>query len=249
MAEAENGGPERALDTVERVEPMTGWGKAGFLYLPTIWALIAGAHLIVFASFLLALVVVLFLHPHLKGFAPSIVFLAGGCVIFGAILIYPIHFFRKMRVRKRETGSIFPSGEELAAIRYRRQHAPAWVRTCVLLFFCLIAFGATHALWSSPHRQILVNWSIPALFWLIAIMVAIDAFMPLPGRQWTGFAASGAFGTMAILTVAAIIHHGDCKISDSVFPVLMAALSIACAIISVREGRCKVRGTKRAVVP
>lgn len=129
MTGAEIVGPERTPNAVKPAQQMMGWGKVGFLLLPTMWALIAGADLILCAFFILIFSVVVVLHPHAyKEIAPSMAFLGGACLVFGAILIYPIRFFRELRLRKRETGSIFPSGEELGAIRYRRQHPPAWVR-------------------------------------------------------------------------------------------------------------------------
>jgi hypothetical protein len=93
-----------------------------------------------------------------------------------------------------------------------------------------------------------LNWSIPALFFPIAIVLTFDVFMPRPDRQWTGFTVSGAFGVLAILAVISIIHSSDYKISRSLFPVLMAALCIACAVASMRERR-KVRDAKSGLGP
>ncbi|HEV2324966.1 MAG TPA: hypothetical protein VGS10_13530 [Terracidiphilus sp.] len=127
-------------------------------------------------------------------------------------------------------------------------YPPAWVRILIVSFFCLIAFGATHTIWTTSYRRVPANWIIPSLFWLIAIVVAIDVFIPRSGRQWTGFLASGAFGTIAILTVAGIVHHGG-YISEWVFPILMAALSVGLAVLSVRERKRGVREEKGGVVP
>jgi len=82
----------------------------------------------------------------------------------------------------------------------------------------------------------------PALFWLVAVIVAFDLFWPQPGRQWTGFMVSGAFGILAIIGVVAIVRHGNHIASECVFPLLMVSLSIGLAVASVREGKRKVRG-------
>jgi predicted membrane channel-forming protein YqfA (hemolysin III family) len=110
-----------------------------------------------------------------------------------------------------------------------------------VLFFCLIAFAATHSLWISPDRQVFFAWGIPALVWLVAFMAVVDAISPRPGRQWTGFVVSGAFGLIAVLAGALIFHHGKYSPSDSFFPLLMAFLSLLSSIISVHEGKKKVR--------
>lgn len=244
MAKARIVGSDHPLGAARCAQPMTGWGKVDFLFLPVSWTLIAGPLLIVSAFSLLAFIVALVRHAQtFKEIAPSLLIVGVACIIFGAILAYPIHFFRKMRHRKRLTGSIFPAGEEFAAFRYHREHPSTWKRILLVSFFCLIAFSATHALWSGPYRRVSTNWIIPALLWLIAILVAVDAFIPRSGRRWTGFTASGAFGAIAILAVSIIVHRGA-YVSDWVFPILMATVCAGLLVSTAREGKGKARKRK-----
>jgi len=127
------------------------------------------------------------------------------------------------------------SQSNAVAIRYRGEHPLVWKRIVVVSFFSLLAFGITHALRVNPRRHLLGLWSIPALFWLIAMMAAIDAFVPRPNRRWTGFVVSGAFGTLAILGIAGIIHGRSYKLSGFLaYTLLMAVLSIVSAKMSLR---------------
>ncbi len=229
---------------------MTRWEKCEFLIFPVSWSALAGVPFLVSALFLIAFAVSMLVHfqeiihhpDRLKNLEPSLVFLAALLVVSGALLIYPVSAFRKMFRRKKESGSIFPCDEELAARRYREYHPPMWLRILCILFFSLIAVGATGSLITSSDRLVLAAWSWPALFWLVAIMVAVDAVWPRPGRQWTGFVASGAFSLLAVLTTVLITRHGKYSTSDLFFPLLMAFSSLFFAVVSVHEGKKKMRG-------
>ncbi|HTW82252.1 MAG TPA: hypothetical protein VME23_22085 [Terracidiphilus sp.] len=257
MSESANREQELGLRETDPVARMTRWEKCGFWIPPVCWGLCAVVPFFVSASFLMAFAVSLLIHfqgiihhpDWLKNIGPSMAFLAGMLVISGALLVYPVSAFRKMARRKKESGSIYPSGEELIARRNRWEHPPAWLRIVVVLFFCLVAFAATHAVWADPGRYLLLNLDFPALFWLIAIMVAIDVFWPRVGRQWTGFVASGAFGLLAIIGTVAVIRHGNHKASDWGFPLLMASFAVFLAVASVHEGRKKVRITPASQAP
>jgi peptidoglycan/LPS O-acetylase OafA/YrhL len=151
-----------------------------------------------------------------------------------------------MRIRMRETGSLFLRGEELVAFRYRRKHPPAWMRVWVALFFCLIPFGMTYKMMVTPHHLVLAAWSVAGLFWLIAIAVTIDMARPRSERQWTGFVVSGAFGALAVMAVVAVIRHGDHKAYDWFFPLLLSSLSGSFAVATVCDGRKKSADAPRA---
>jgi len=109
---------------------MTRWEKCDFWFLPTLWALCWGVPFLISASFLVALGVSFLIHLQgyihhpewFKNLEPSLVFLTAMLVISGAILIYPVSIFRKMTHSKKESGSLYPSGEELTARRFRREH-------------------------------------------------------------------------------------------------------------------------------
>lgn len=131
-----------------------------------------------------------------------------------------------------------PNEEEQVATGNRGEHPPSWRRILIVSFFSLLASGVTHALWVSHLRHLLTPWSIPALFWLIAVIAAIDAFMPRPDRQWTGFVVSGAFGALAVIGIAGIIYSGNYRFSRFFgYTLLMAGLSIGCTTMSVRKGK------------
>jgi hypothetical protein len=137
---------------------------------------------------------------------------------------------------------------DVVAIRYRGEHPLVWKRIIVVSFFSLLAFGITHALWVNPRRHLLGLWSIPSLFWLIAMMAAIDAFIPRPDRRWTVFVVSGAFGTLAILGIAGIIHGRSYRLSGFLaYTLLMAGLSIVSAAMGLRVARHKPPETRDRV--
>jgi len=102
MAEAESNGPEQALNDVERVPSMTFWEKVGFSWFPSFWALIAAPLLLLFAFYFFTLALALLRHPHLfkQGGASWLLFLAASCIVLGSILVYPVRFFCKMRMRR-----------------------------------------------------------------------------------------------------------------------------------------------------
>jgi len=247
MSESANREQELGLRETDPVARMTRWEKCGFWIPPVCWGLCAVMPFLLSALSLIAFSVSLVIRLQgvirdpelLKNLGPTIVLL----VIPGAVLMYPVSVFRKMARRKKETGSIYPSGEELIARRNRWEHPPAWLRIAVVLFFCLIAFAATHSLWVSPDRRVSVYWGFPALFWLVAVIVIVDVVWPRPGRQWTGFLISGVFGLMAIMAVVLIVHRGKYTSSDWGFPLLMASFAVLFAVASVHEGKKKVRIT------
>ena len=249
MSEGANNEQEQNLREIDGVAKMTRWEKFEFWFSPVFWATSMGALFLVSAFCVVGTVVIVLFHfqiaihhpDRLKYIGTYLAYLAAALAISGAVLLYPIKVFRKMARRKKESGSLCPSGEELAARRYRQEHPSVWLRIPVVLFFCLIAFAATHSLWISPDRQVFFAWGIPALVWLVAFMAVVDAISPRPGRQWTGFVVSGAFGLIAVLAGALIFHRGKYSPSDSFFPLLMAFLSLLSSIISVHEGKKKVR--------
>ena len=243
MAEAESDCPEQALNDVERVPSMTFWEKVGFSWFPSLWALIAAPLLLLFAFYFFTLALALLRHPHLfkQGGASWLLFLAASCIVLGAILVYPVRFFRRMWIRKRKTRSLFPSGEDLLAFRfrreYRREHPPVWMRVYVFSFSCLIAFGVTRSVIMNPPGRAFVAWGVPALFWLIAIVGTVDSVWPRRSRLWTGFVLSGSLGVLAILTVIAVIRYGDHKAYDWFFPLVFALPSGFFAVATVRDGK------------
>jgi hypothetical protein len=249
MAEGESASPEQELNDIERVPSMTFWEKVGFLWFPSFWALIAAPLLLQFASYFFTFAFALLRHPQLfkqGAFWSWLAFLVANCAAFGAILVYPVRFFRKMRIRKKETGILFPGGEELVAFRYRRKHPPAWMRIWIALIFSLPAFGITYRMMVTSHRLALAEWSVAGLFWLIAIAATVDMARPRSERRWTGFVVSGAFGVLAVMAAVAIIRNGGHKAFDFFFPLLFASLSSFLAVMTVCGGRKKSAGAPRA---
>lgn len=257
MSQDANSEQEQNLREIDSVARMTRWEKFEFWLPPTCWGFCAGVPFLVSSSFLIAFSLSLLIHLQgyihhpewLKNLGPSLVFLTAMLAFSGALLIYPASVFRKMARRKKESGSLYPSGEELVARRHRWEHPSAWLKIAVVLFFCLIAFAASHAVWTDPGRYLLLNLGFPALFWLIAIIVVFDVFWPRPGRRWTGFVASGAFALLAIIGVAAVIRHGNHTASEWGFPLSMALFSIFCVVASVHEGKKKVRKAPASPAP
>ena len=245
MAEAENDGPKPALNDIEPVPSMTFWEKVGFLWFPTYLTLVAAPFFLIAAFLLAGFTVVFVLHPHLfkqEQGAHSLLWLAAGCAVFGAMLVYPARFFRKMRKRKRETGSLFPSGEELAALWFRKEHPPVWMRILVPLLFSLPAFGITYEMMVTPGHRALAAWGITGLFWLIAIAVAVDAFWPRKERLWTWFVASGALGALAIMFAVVDRRQGYHGALAWIAPILFASLSVLAAVTTIRDAKKRMRG-------
>jgi len=243
MAEAENGGPKPALSDVELVPPMTFWEKVGFLALPVVWALLMPITALLF----IALTLPLLLHPRdffnqfLDQSASLQIFMVASYLLFAAILIYPVRFFRKMFIRKRKTGSILPVGGELAALWFRKKRPPLWMRIYAVSFFCLIACSLTYKTIVPPAHHPFAAWGAVAIFWLIPITATIDVFWPRKERLWTGFVASGAFGALAIMAAVAIIHQGYHGAGGWIGLVLFASLSVLAAIMTVRDAK-RMRG-------
>jgi hypothetical protein len=246
MAEGESARSQQALDDIEHISPMTLWEKVGFSFLP----ILLTSFMPIAALFFFAFTFAFLLHPHslFNQGASLLGFIAFSWVVFGAILVYPVWFFRKMLTRKRETGILFLGGEELVAFRYSRKHPPAWMRIWIALLFSLPAFGVTYRMMVTPHHQILAAWSVAGLFWLIAIAATIDMSRPRSERRWTGFVVSGAFGALAVMAAVAIIRDGGHKALDFFFPLLFASLSGFFAVVTVCDGRKKSADAPRARV-
>lgn len=249
MPKDPNSDHEQSPREIDSVATMTRWEKCEFLFVPVSLATLGGFELLVLAFCLIKLsLTVLFnfqtvIHhlDRLKQLGPSVAIIIGSLLtISGVLLISPALAFRKMIRRKKQSGSFYPNGEELLARRYRAEHPPSWLRAAVVLFVSLIAFGATHSLWVSTYRRVPIVWSWPGLLWLVAIMAAVDAIRPRPGRLWTGTVVSGAFTLETILAVVLIVHHGKYTASDWGFPLLMAFCSVLSAVVTVREGKKKM---------
>jgi hypothetical protein len=225
MADPGNGGADNALDEVERLPPMAFGEKFLFLAFPA-WVTIVGMPFFLSAYFSIRIPILLFLHPppykYIKQLEPTLVYLFVSTLVFAAILLYPVSVIRRMVRRKRATGSTFPSGEELAAIRLRWKNPSWWKRAYPPGFFALIATGWTYTMATAPHRLPLAAWSFPALAWIIVIMVAIDCFFPRPGRLWTGICTSGAFGSLAAVYLIGAPHGLRRQAEYWIFPIFTA---------------------------
>jgi hypothetical protein len=247
MTEAESDGPEPTSSDVERIPSMTFWEKVGFSFLPIFMVPFMPIAALFFFSFTFAFLRDPYLFKResqefLKQGTPLLVFTVVSCAIFGAILVYPVQFFRKMRIRKRTTRSLFPSGGELVALRYRRKHPPAWMKIYVVSFLCLIAFGVTYKTIVPPAHHPYAAWGVVGLFWLIAIAAAVDATWPRQERLWTGFVFSGAFGILAIVLAIGIIRSGHQKAWYWLYPLLFALISGFLGAATIRDKRKRMCG-------
>jgi hypothetical protein len=258
MSEVANSEQEQSSHEIDSVARMTRWEKCEFLFLPVSLAALAGFELLVLAFCLIKLsLTVLFnfqtvIHhlDRLKQLGPSLAIVIGSLLaISGVLLIHPALVLRKMVRRKKQSGRYCPNGEELLARKYRSDHLPLWLRVVVPLFFSLIAIAVTHSLWVSPEGRVRADWIWPALLWLVAIIVAVEAISSRPGRQWTGFVASSALGLEAILAVVAIFHQSRHTASGWGFPLLMALFSVIFAVATVQEGKKKVRNARASHAP
>jgi hypothetical protein len=247
MADPGDGSTENALNEVERVSPMTLREKCDFLIFP-LWLATIGTALLPTAAALIALSVLVVIHPPLiRQYASVLALYSAMLLIFAAILIHPVSVARKMILRRRTSGSFFPSGEELAAFRLRNQNRPSFQRIFVVGFFGLIAVAWTHEMIrTAPHHHFVIAWSFPAMMWVISIMAAVDCFRPRPERLWTGICVSGAFGTLAILYVIAALHIPERRNEFWVFPLLWGSLAVFVAILEIRRWKRR-RGERRPV--
>ena len=246
MADLQDGDAESALGEVERVPPMTLEEKFALLTTPVCLAA-GGLAVIAVNAFVLAKVLAAFLPnfrwyahhlDHLKMVVVAVLaVVAPAVVISGGLLVYPALVFRKMLRRKKETGSLLPQGEELAARRRKWKH-PSWrLKVWPPSFFALIAGGWTYELSTAPHRLPLAAWSFPALAWVIVILVAIDCFFPRPDRLWTGICDSVAFGSLAAVYLIGAPHGLRRNAEYWIFPVLTGSIAILCAFWVIRDWR------------
>jgi hypothetical protein len=247
MAEPGDGGTENALDEVERVSPMTSGERFLFWCMPSSLAL-CGASLLAVGAFVWVRISIALLvsfqkylnHPErLKALAQDLMAAAimeAFAVALAAIfLFYPALVLRKMLRRKRETGSVLPQGEELAARRRKWKNPSWWTKTWVPGFFALIASGWTYKCITAPHRLPLAVWSFPALAWVIVVMVAIDCFFPRPDRIWTGICDSVAFGALAAVYLIGAPHAMMRKTTFWIFPFLTGGIAIVLAFWVIRD--------------
>lgn len=240
---------DQRLREIDACARMTRWEKFEFWFSPVFWTSSMGVLFLVCALCAAGTVVIVLFHLQIAIHHPDrlkyvwtyLAYLAAPLAISGAVLIYPVSVFRKMARRKKETGSPYPSGEELIAHRYRSEHPAVWSRVAIVLFFSLIAFAVTRSLWASPDRWALTYWIWPDLLWLVAIMVSVEAISPRPGRQWTGFVASSALGLEAILAVIAILRHNKHTATSWGFAFLMALFFVVFAVATIQEGKKKAR--------
>jgi hypothetical protein len=212
-----------------------------FLAFPA-WVTIVGTPFFVSAYFSIRIPILLFLHPHykyIKQVEPTLIYLFVSTLVFGAILVYPVSVIRRMVRRKRVTGSSFPSGEELAAFRFRWKNPSWWRRAIAPGFFAVIATGWTYAVIASPHRHPLppLIWSFPALMWAIAITAAIDSFFPRRGRLWTGVCSGAAFGSLAAVYLVGAPHALKREVEYWIFPLLTGSIAVYVAISVIRDWR------------
>jgi predicted membrane channel-forming protein YqfA (hemolysin III family) len=233
---------KQALDDIEIVPSMTFWEKVSFLWWPTYSTLIAAPLLLILAYGLALVTIGLFFHPHsFKQGVSSLLFIVAGCVVFGALLVYPLRFFRKLRIRKRRSGSHFPSGGELVGLRLRKKHPSAWVRICTLSCFYLIAIGVTYKTFETADLHSFRIWVPASLFWSIAFVATVEAFRPRPERLWTGVLGSGAFCCLAVVAAVSIIRSGDTKSIAWLWPLIFAYCSGYLAVATFRGFGKRVR--------
>jgi hypothetical protein len=244
MADAGDGELGNALEETVRVPPMTRGEKFAFWAMPFCLALMAVPLLAADAYGLIIVAVAFWPNSHwylqhpdrLKMVLEDVLGInAYAFVLVGALLVYPAFFFRKMLRRKKETGSVLPQGEELAA-RRRKWKNPSWrMKAWPPGFFALIASGWTYKCITAPHRLPLAVWSFPALAWVIVILVAIDCFFPRTGRLWTGICDSVAFGSLAAIYLIGAPHALRRQAAFWIFPILTGGFAIVLAFWVIRD--------------
>ncbi len=251
-----NSPPELSQGAAGSVPGMTPWEKFVFLFWPA-WLTLLAVPLLAVMAFGLIKIAAAFLpnfhwyvhHPDRLKIALEavLVILAYGILILGALLVYPALVFRKMIRRRKETGSVLPQGEELAARRWKKKNPSRWTRAWIPGFFALVAGGWTYEFALAPHRLRLILWAFPALMWVIATMAAMDCFFPRRERLWTGVCASGAFALLAAVYLVAAPHVLQRQASYWIFPFLTGSIGIVLAILIIRDwrrerGRASVAG-------
>ncbi len=254
-----NSPPELSQGAAGCVPGMTRWERFVLCLWPAWLALLAIPLLAVTAFGLIKINIAFWPNSHwyfhhrdrLKMVMETVLaVLAYTAVILGALLVYPALFFRRMLRRKKETGSVFPQGEELAAHRRKRKTPSLWTKTWVVGVFALIAAGWTHVMIrNAPHHHFVLAWSFPALMWVVAIMVAIDAFFPRRERLWTGVIFAAAFGALTVFYVIAQRHISERRTDLWFFPILWGSIAIAAAIAVIgdwRQKRGRASGANRA---
>lgn len=216
--------------------------KINFLSFPACLVLVA-VPLLLFAAFcLLALSCCLLHNPHqLKSELSLFALFAVDCAVLGIVLIYPVRLLRKTLKRKSETSRYLPSGEELAAFRYRQKHPSAWMRVYTLSWFYLIPIVVTCKTFEAAGLHSFQAWVPASLFWLIAFAITVEMTRPRPERLWAGFLASSSFGTLALLAAVAIIRSGNPKSLAWLLPLLFAFCSGYLAVATFRGFGKRVR--------
>lgn len=214
---------------------MTIGERFNLFQFPAIVAAIALPLLAIAAYGLATLSIALFDRPqYLRQGISWMLFLAANCLAFGLLLVYPAHFFRTMRNRKEKTGSYLPTGEELIAFRRRKKTLSVSMRVLTGSCFSLIAFGITYKTFATAGHHSFAAWCVVFLFWLIALVFAVEAFWLRPERLWTGVLGAGAFGCLAVLTTAEIIRSGNPKSFAWLVPLFFGSFSASLAMITFR---------------
>ena len=212
---------------------MTLWEKVGFFFLPIFLPLFMPI-----AAFFLHLCVSTPSPRLVESGRVLVVFIAFSCVVFGAILVYPVWFFCKMRARKRKTGSL--------SARRRTGCVPASEKASsgvdenlgrFALFAACIRHHLSHDGDVSPPGAGRVErcW----LFWLIAIAVTIDMARPRSERRWTGIVFRGLRRSGGQWLRSRLSATAVTRLLIFSFPLLFASLSGFLAVMTVYDGRKK----------
>jgi hypothetical protein len=91
--------------------------------------------------------------------------------------------FYKIVRRRTRTGSFFPAGEELLAIRKRRnQPFPMWFSITGSVFYLLLAIDETHNAMTN-HLHPVYHWGFAAMIWALTAFFIVQIFQFRPSKR------------------------------------------------------------------
>jgi hypothetical protein len=98
-------------------------------------------------------------------------------------LSIPLVLFYKIVRRRTRTGSFFPAGEELLAIRKRRnQPFPMWFSITGSVFYLLLAIDETHNAMTN-HLHPVYHWGFAAMIWALTAFFIVQIFQFRPSKR------------------------------------------------------------------
>ena len=98
-------------------------------------------------------------------------------------LSIPLVLFYKIVRRQDKNRKLFPAGEELLAIRKRRnQPFPLWFSITGSVFYLLLAIDETHNAMTN-HLHPVYHWGFAAMIWALTAFFIVQIFLFRPSKR------------------------------------------------------------------